>query len=154
MLEKLEIYGRATVFAVVAALGFGAYQKHRGETEERARWEAKEAAATKADLISLTSAVQNANQIAKDAQTAAAAKVQQRVIDRGVIDHVISTNTVYADACFDADGLRAWNDVSAGRALVPGSTPGLKLAPALSTGSGASGTGQQGRNPAPIPPGR
>ena len=84
MIAKLEIY--LIVFALLAAGAAGAYfyAKHEGVMEERGRWEAKAAAATKADLDSLTDAVKKGNDIATNTLSAVQQKKADRIIDRGV----------------------------------------------------------------------
>ena len=154
MLTKLEIYGIAAALILLAAFGWGAYKKHEGVIEERARWEAKVAAATKADLDSLTQAVQQANTIAQTTQDKLKTQQATRVIEKGVIEREIRTDVRYAADCFPDSGRLHWDAISAGRALLPVSPAIPKPDASLPQGVLAPDSGQQGRNATAKPPGR
>lgn len=147
MITRAEIYLIGLIVLAASLAGMWFFAKHEGRLEERAVWEAKQAAATKADLDSLTSAVNTAADIARGTQELLNKGRAKSVIDRGVIEREIKTNVVYASNCFPPSGIVRWNDISAGRALLPDSTAGQQPDPAVPNPNGAAGSGQQGRNP-------
>ena len=124
MLTKLEFYILGAIMLAVAIAGAYYYAKHQGATEERARWEAKAAAATKADLESLTQAVQAANKIAGETFTAVGnIKVINRTINNEV-QREIRTDVRYANDCLPDSGVLLWN--AANRGVLPAGGAGAK----------------------------
>ena len=150
---KILIYLAAILAAAGAITGAYFYAKHEGRMEERAIWELKQTEALKMDFDDLKDAIGTANSIAKGTQDELAKRKSGSVLDRGVIQREIQTNVVYASDCFAPNGLRGWNSISAGRAVLPDSGTGQQLDAGVSNGPSPANTGQQGGNPAPkLPP--
>ncbi len=152
-ITRAEIY--LVVFLVIGLGITGAYfyAKHEGVMEERARWEVKQAAATKADLDSLTQAVGMSNQIALDTAEKIGKGKARSVIDRGVIEREIRTDVRYVNDCLPDAGRLRWNDISAGRPLLPDSSAGAKPDGRVPEGNGAASAGWKSRNPLAQPSG-
>jgi hypothetical protein len=119
VMAKLELYGIVLAVALLAAAGAYAYAKHQGVMEERDRWELKAAAATKADLVALTDAVNKGAQIAQNTYDQVKNGKAGRVIDRGVIEREIRTDVRYSNDCFPDSGRLHWNAINAGKPLLP-----------------------------------
>lgn len=152
MLAKLELYGIIIAVALLTAFGWGQYMKHEGRMEERQVWEAKQAEAAKVDLEALTGAVNKSNEIAGQTLTAIQKGKARSVIDRGVIQREINTNTIYASDCFAPTGLVQWNALSAGRAIVQSGATESQPNARVPEGSSTTSSRQQGRNPLVKPP--
>ena len=121
---KLEIYGIAAALILLAAFGWGAYKKHEGVTEERARWELKVAAATKADLDSLIEAVAAGKKISQDTFDALGKiRIVNTTINKEV-QREVKTDVRYLNDCLPDSGVYLWN--AAGRGVVPTLAPGTK----------------------------
>lgn len=151
---KLIAGGIAGLLMLLSAVGAYFYAKHVGVMEERGRWEVKQAAATKADLEGLRTAVEAGSKIAQNALDRLNKGKAERVIDRGVIEREIKTNTVYAVDCLPATGLVQYNRISAGLRVVPVGTPGPKPDATVPAGDGTAGGGRQERDAAAQPSGR
>jgi hypothetical protein len=151
LISKLEIY--AIVFVLIGLTGVGAYfyARHQGVMQERARWEAKEAAATKADLVSLTDAVNKGALIAQQTYEQVQKGKTAKVIDRGVIEREVRTDVRYSNDCFPDTGRLRWNSINAGKPIVPTEPAGPDAASKMPGAVGAGSLGLKRRDIAAKP---
>ena len=129
------------------------YGRHDGRVACEEKYAVKEAAATKADLESLATAVQNANSIAMGTQDLLNKGRAKSVIDRGIISHEIKTNPIYLNDCLHPTGVMQWNALSQTGAAVPNSAPLPQFDSPVSSGNGPAAAGRKSRIIAPIAPG-
>jgi hypothetical protein len=117
MIGKLELYALGAILLAAAIAGAYFYAKHQGVMEERGRWEVKAAAATKADIESLSDAVKKGSAIAQDTYNAVGKiKVVNRTINNEV-QREIKTDVRYAADCLPDSGILLWN--AANRGILP-----------------------------------
>lgn len=152
MITKAEIYLIGLIVMAASLAGMWFFAKHEGRIEEQTIWENKQAAATKADLDSLTQAIGMSNQIAQDTQEALKKGKAKSIIDRGVIEREIRTDVRYVNDCFPDTGRLRWNAISAGNPLVPDSTAGSGTGGGVPAGVGPTSPGLQRGNTPPQSP--
>lgn len=129
------------VLALVAALGFVAYERHQGVLVERDRWEKRAAAAEQkaADLsVALTRKAQTAG------EQAAASQVQIRTRTQTIIQKVPYEVPASANPALGYGWLRLYNaslgmPEDAGVAREPANHPATDAASALQTVAGNNG---------------
>lgn len=144
---KLEIYGIIIAVAILAALGWGWHEHSKGVDEERGRWEVKAAAATRADLADLQTAIATANTIAQTTADTLAKRKTNSVIDRGVIEREIRTDVRYVNDCMPDTGRLQWNAILQNGTVLPSGGTDSKPIERVPVGDGKADTGQQRWNP-------
>jgi len=120
----IQFYAIGALIFALGVFGWGQHRHSQGVDEERARWETKAAAATVADLEGLKAALDEGNKLARDTQEAVRNIKVVNVTRQGVIEREIKTDIRYLNDCMPAAGVVQWNNVSAGRAVVPSSAGG------------------------------
>lgn len=123
-MAKWEIYLIGIGLLIVVAAGAGGWCYHLGGKASDEKWELKQAKAVNADMKSLTDAVNENIALAKGTASAVAGIKVIHTTTKGVLEREIQTNTVYANDCLPASGIMRWNDISAGRPIVPSSGTG------------------------------
>lgn len=147
---KLELYGIAFIVLLASLAGMWFYAKHEGRLEERAVWEVKQAAATKADLQELIDAQAYTNTLATETKDAIGKIKVVNITRQGVIEREIKTDVRYVNDCFPESGRLQWNAISAGRPIMPSTDAGQQpdgRGTQLPSTNVPRGNGQQGRNP-------
>jgi hypothetical protein len=110
----------------------------------------KSAAATKADLDVLTKAVSDNKTLAEETKTAVKNIKVVNVTRQGVIEREIKTDVRYLNDCLPPAGVVRWNDVSAGRPVLPSGGSGQQPEGSggeLPKGTGSADSGRQSGNP-------
>lgn len=127
MPAKLEIYLIGALLLVACVTGAYFYAKHQGVIEERARWELKQAAATKADLQELIDAQAYSNTLVTETKDAIGKIRIVNITKTGAIEREIKTDVRYVNDCFPDTGRLQWNAISAGAGVLPDRGTGQQL---------------------------